>query len=76
MVPHTLHLLTMRVLNAKLDSNTAGGKESPNMRRYSARSFAQQVVLTLVNSADPQKQHAWFMISLTLTACQSFIKQL
>ena len=63
MVPHTLHLLVVRVLNAKLDSKTAGGKERSNIRLYSARSFAQQVVLTLVNSADPQKQHSCFTVS-------------
>ena len=39
MVPHTPHLSIVRVLHAKLDSKTAGGKESPNIRLYSARSF-------------------------------------
>ena len=28
MVPHTLHLLIVRVLNAKLDSKTAGGRKA------------------------------------------------
>ena len=37
---------------------------------------ARQVVLTLVNSADPQKQAFMFHGILTLTARQSFIKQL
>ena len=75
MVPHTLHLSIVRVLHAKWIPRPQG-EGKPKHSAILFWSFARQVVLTLVNSADPQKQHSCFHGILTFTARQSFIEQL